>query len=130
MYTVLLVQQSISIFEISAFAHNIILTPPLFIEVPVPRQESERSSICVLRVLILHFYAILIFDFEIVPTVWYFFCFSFHFWTQFMWVSTLILEKTHTWVPRILVAKPSLIVLEKTLFNSSIDELRLYPRFH
>jgi hypothetical protein len=84
----------------------------------------------VLRVLILHFYAILIFDFEIVPTVWYFFCFSFHFWTQFVWVSTLILEKTHTWVPRILVVKPCLIVLEKTLFNSSIDEIRLYPRFH
>ena len=69
MYIVLLVQQSISIFEISALAHNPFLPPPLFIEVPVPRQESERSSICVLRVLILHFYAILIFDFEIVPTV-------------------------------------------------------------
>ena len=35
------------------FAHNVSLTPPLFIEVPVPRQESDRSYICVF--LALHF---------------------------------------------------------------------------
>ena len=45
---------------------SIILTPPLFIEVSVPSQESERSCICVLAV------SILIFDFVIFPTVWYF----------------------------------------------------------
>ena len=35
------------------WAHKTSLTPPLFIEVSVPRQESERSCICVLGVLIL-----------------------------------------------------------------------------
>ena len=34
-------------------AHKTSLTPPLFIEVPVPSQESERSCICVLEVSIL-----------------------------------------------------------------------------
>ena len=37
---------------------NIVTQPP-FIEIPVPNQESERSCICVLGVLIL-------------PEVWYF----------------------------------------------------------
>jgi hypothetical protein len=41
-------------------------------------QESERSSLFVLEVLILPLSTILIFDFEIMWTVWYFF---FHFIT-------------------------------------------------
>ena len=45
-------------------AHNTSLTLPLFIEVPVPSQESdERSCICVLRVSILHPSAILLLNF-------------------------------------------------------------------
>jgi hypothetical protein len=39
----------------------------------VPSQESERSCIRVLGVSILPLSTILIFDFGIVPTVWYFF---------------------------------------------------------
>jgi hypothetical protein len=35
------------------WAHQTSLTPSLFIEVPVPSQESERSRICVLGVSIL-----------------------------------------------------------------------------
>jgi hypothetical protein len=35
-------------------AHKTNSTSPLFIEVPVPSQESERSSICVLEVSILN----------------------------------------------------------------------------
>jgi len=31
----------------NAWAHKISLTPPLYIVVPVPSQESERSFICV-----------------------------------------------------------------------------------
>ena len=54
-------------------AHKTSLTPQLFIEVPVPRQESDQSCICVLGVSIVPVSTILIFDFEIVPTVWYFF---------------------------------------------------------
>ena len=54
------------------WAHKISLTPPLLIEVPVPRQESERSCICVLGVLILPLYTIFLLDFGTVPTVWYF----------------------------------------------------------
>ena len=33
--------------------HKTILTPPPFIEVPVPSQESERSCICVLFFVLL-----------------------------------------------------------------------------
>jgi len=51
----------------------------LFIEVPVPSQESERSCICVLGVSILPLSTILVLYFETVPTVWYF---IFHFILQ------------------------------------------------
>jgi hypothetical protein len=44
----------------------------LFIEVPVPSTESERSYIFVLWVSILPLSTILILDFGTVPTVWYF----------------------------------------------------------
>ena len=39
------------------------LTPPFFIEVPVPRQESERSCICVFEISILSLSTTLIFEF-------------------------------------------------------------------
>jgi len=55
------------------WVYKINLTPPLFLEVPVPIIESERSCISVLRVSILPLWMILIFDFRIVPTVWNFF---------------------------------------------------------
>ena len=45
--------------------HKISLITLLFIEVPVPNQESEQSCIWMLSVSI--------FDFRIVPTVWYFY---------------------------------------------------------
>ena len=53
------------------------LTPPLFIEVPVPSQESERSCICLLIILTMPLFTILIhvLDLGIVPTVSYFFFF-------------------------------------------------------
>jgi hypothetical protein len=64
------------------------LTLPLFIELPVPSQESAQSCICVLRVSIFPVSRILIFDLGIVPTVWYFrivptvwYFFVFHFIT-------------------------------------------------
>ena len=44
------------------------LTPPLFLEVPVSRQESEHSSICVRGI----HSVILVLDFGIVPTAWQF----------------------------------------------------------
>jgi hypothetical protein len=49
-----------------------VLTTPLFIEMPVPSQKSERSCICVLGLSILPLSTFLIFDFGSVPTVWYF----------------------------------------------------------
>jgi hypothetical protein len=52
--------------------HKTSLIQPHFIEVSVPRQEWERSCICILRVLILSLSTILILDFRIVPTVWHF----------------------------------------------------------
>jgi hypothetical protein len=54
------------------WAQKTSLTPPLLIEVPVPRQESEQSCICVLGVLILPLYTIFLLDFGTVPTVCYF----------------------------------------------------------
>ena len=41
------------------WSHKTILIPSLFIEVPVPIQESERLCICVLGVSILHLSTIL-----------------------------------------------------------------------
>jgi hypothetical protein len=67
------------------WAHTTNLTLPLFIEVSLPSQESEQSYICVIGVSILPFSFLLIFDFGIVPTVWYF-CFSLlfaHHWRRF-----------------------------------------------
>ena len=58
------------------------LTLPLFIKVPVPSQESEGSCICVLGVSILPLSTILIFNFRIVPTVWYFFYFILEWFRQ------------------------------------------------
>ena len=46
--------------------------PPFSTEVSVPSLESAQSCICVLVVSILPLYAILIFDFRIVSTVFYF----------------------------------------------------------
>ena len=53
------------------WAHKTNLTLPHFIEVPV-LQESQRSYICVPRLSVLVLSTILIFDFGIVPIVWYF----------------------------------------------------------
>jgi hypothetical protein len=45
--------------------HLYLWSPPLFIEVPVPRQDSERSCICVLGVSILPLSTILTFILEL-----------------------------------------------------------------
>ena len=50
--------------------HLYLWSPPLFIEVPVPRQDSERSCICVRCIDFASFYDFDIY-FGIVPTVWY-----------------------------------------------------------
>ena len=59
--------------------HKTSLTLPLFIEVPVPSQESEQSCICVLGEYILPHVAIVLLDFGTVPSAWYivFFIWSF-----------------------------------------------------
>ena len=51
------------------------LTPLLFIEVPVPSQESGWSCISVLGLSLLALYTVMIFDFAIVLTMWYYFSF-------------------------------------------------------
>jgi len=61
--------------EEGGWAHKTSITLPLFIEVPVPSQESERSCICVLGVSILPLSTILLLDFRTVPTVLYFLLF-------------------------------------------------------
>jgi hypothetical protein len=52
------------------------LTPSSFLEVGIASQESEQSCIHVVRggggMAILPLSTILLFDFRIVPTVWYF----------------------------------------------------------
>ena len=57
--------------RVEFWTHKANLIPPLFIEVPVPSQESERSCICVSEVLIVPLSTILIFDFGTVLIVWY-----------------------------------------------------------
>jgi hypothetical protein len=62
-------------YKLSVFfvcVHKISLTPPLYIEVSVPSQDSERSCICV-RVLILPLSMVFLLDFGNVPTVSYFY---------------------------------------------------------
>jgi len=54
------------------WVHQISLTPPLFIEVPISRQECRPSCICVLGLFIWPLSMVLIFEFGIVLTVWYF----------------------------------------------------------
>ena len=56
---------------LEVWVHKTRLTPPLFIEVPVPSQESELSCSCVLGVSMLPLSTILILDLRIVPTVLY-----------------------------------------------------------
>jgi hypothetical protein len=60
------------------WAYKTCLTPPLFIEVPAPCQERDQLYICVFEILSLPLFTMLIFDFIIVPTVWYFFGFPFY----------------------------------------------------
>ena len=52
-------------------AHKTSLKPLLVMELPVPRLNSERSCIYVLEVSILPLSTNLIFEFGLVPTVWY-----------------------------------------------------------
>ena len=54
------------------WAYKTSLTPPLFIEVPVPSQESERSCVCVLELAMLPLSTFSSFDLGIVPAVLYF----------------------------------------------------------
>ena len=53
--------------------HTTNLTPPFSIEMPVPRQESELSCICVFGVSILPLSTIFVFNFRTVQTVWYYY---------------------------------------------------------
>ena len=76
--------------------------PPLFIEVPVPREESERACSCLLDVLNLPFS--LIFDFGIVSTV----CF-------FLFFFCYILELKITEIPLCPTASLHIFKTHKTL---------------
>jgi len=65
----------ITLLRWEVWAHKYSLTPPLIMEVSVPRQEIAQSCIYVLGVpiLILHFGIVpTVWCFGIVPTVWYF----------------------------------------------------------
>jgi hypothetical protein len=71
------------------WAHKASLTLPLFIEVPVPSQESERSCIWVLGVLIFPLSTIFQLDFRIVVTMWSFFRIVVTMWYFFRIVVTM-----------------------------------------
>ena len=51
--------------------------PPLFIEVPVPSQESERSCNFMFGLSILPLFTTFLLEYGSVLTVWYFFYFNF-----------------------------------------------------
>ena len=57
--------------RVKIWAHKTSAFPGLFIDMHVPTQECERSCICILGVSILPLPTIFIFDFGIVPTMWY-----------------------------------------------------------
>jgi len=57
------------------WVHKTSLTPPLFIEVPVPSHTSAQSCICVLGVSIFFSFYVFRLDFGTVLTGWY--CFGF-----------------------------------------------------
>ena len=66
----------VMLLRVEVWANKTSLTPPLFIEVPVPGHISERSCICVLLgVLILSFSTIFLLDFGTIPIVLYVFVF-------------------------------------------------------
>ena len=55
--------------SIEVWVHKTSLTPPLFIEVPVPIQESERSCICVRSIDLGSVSTIFLIDFGTIPTL-------------------------------------------------------------
>jgi len=63
---------SMKMFHMLVPYHKTSLNPATFYWVPVPRQESEWSYICVIVLSILSLSTIFIFDIGIVRTVWYF----------------------------------------------------------
>ena len=77
------------------------LTPSLFIEVPVPSQQSEWSCICVLGVAILPLSKKILLEIENVPTVCYFLlCFSFHSYSLITNVVIFGLSRTICFVSK------------------------------
>ena len=67
----------ISSIQGEVWAHNNCLTLSHFIEVSEPRQGSDWSPVCVLCVSIVLLSTILIFNYGVVPTLFYFFIFNF-----------------------------------------------------
>jgi hypothetical protein len=59
------------------WTHKTSLTPPLFIEVPVPCQESERSCICVRGIEFATFYDFSVGIWKCSDNVVFCFCFPF-----------------------------------------------------
>jgi len=69
------------------------LTPPLFIEVPVPSQESEQSYIFVFGLSIFPLSTTLTFYFGIVPTLWYIYIKASKTWDVYDYVNTISKSK-------------------------------------
>ena len=55
------------------WAHKTSLTLPLFIEMPVPSQESEQSCMCVIGSVFATVSTVFQLNFGTVQTMWYFF---------------------------------------------------------
>ena len=54
--------------KLKVWANTTDSTPPLFIKVPLPSQESDRSCICVLDLPLFTFFLL---DYGTVLTLWY-----------------------------------------------------------
>ena len=67
--------------------HTTCLTPPMFIEVHVARQESDRSCMCVLLTSIVPLSMMYLLELGTVPKVFYFFL---HYVAEFS-ISTLLI---------------------------------------
>ena len=76
----------------TVWARKTSLTPPLFIDVSVPSQESKQSCICVLCVSILSISAIFLKNVGNVPAVWYFWLFTDFIQAMYISLSSLLLH--------------------------------------
>ena len=83
----------LSVIYVLMWTHKISINPPLFIEVPVPSQESEWPCICVLEESIVTVSVVFLLHFGIVTTVWFIFFPFYYIYTNYITIMRNVTEK-------------------------------------